>query len=842
MRISDARIFFGILTFLSLAIGGPSKAQTIEIVDTGNLPSVAFGAPITLRATAEGCTPDPRGWNWTATEDPAIVGASSDEATFTWVDTESTPLVTVTNSTCGSASDSKQIVLFRAQEARPFSIAKPPKGMIRGVRESDSITFVYTPIFSVGDKILELSGDPIPLELDSPTIVVSTSDPITTAFRFPAELVEAATGTILSTNLVVRGTILGAPTEHARIPIRMLLSESASDASPVASTRADFSSGFDANSYDARITYTNEGSGRLDALLVPSVEWIEVGEPLLSLAPGETREVGLTIVRSRRPDHEAPLGSAPGDVALVFATPAADSRTISSSTAASLATAVTDTVKPPTGDLPIPPLGEGEVALFLPGVGHVQGSVGLFISDVSIGSASGASPVRNLQMYFLPAGGTEVVETVAPAVTADSPVSLADVVKQSFGTEGLVGTLQLRPRASDSISAVATVFNSSNPAGTYGTAIPAFRSDRSAAAGEVLHITGLRKNATSHTNLFLQEVTGAPASVNVTWTDSAGMTTGTQTESLGPFELIQRSDVAPAESTSVAITVDLSSPGRVIAFATPVDRASGDTWTLTDWRRFYSYDGDDATLVPVTGAVRGANATNFRTDLAIMNTGSGPATATLAYFGRDGERVSRSIDVAPGESRVVEDVVAGLLGVVGDSVGAIIVTPSPGSDLLTTSRTYTTVEGESGTFGTGVPTLSLVHALQPGEVRRFTGLEDAAFSTIASGRPASFRTNFGLVETAGSTARVRATIRYPLQTSMISTAATFVTGSKDYNLEPDQLLLLSNVAKEILGEERESTLGDLRGLQVEFEMLEGRAHVFVTSTDNGTGDTILRTE
>jgi hypothetical protein len=842
MRISDARILFGILAFLSLAIGSQSNAQTIDIVDTGNLPGVAFGAPITLRATAEGCTPDPRGWNWTATEDPAIVGASSDEATFTWVATGSTPIVTVTNSTCGPASDSKQIVLFRAQEARPFSLAKPPKGMIRGVRESDSITFVYTPPFAVGDRILELSGDPIPIELDSPTIVVSTSDPITTAFRFPAEVVEAATGTILSTNLVIRGTFLGAPTEFARIPIHMLLSESASDTSPVARTRADFSSGFDANSYDARITYTNEGSGRLEALLVPSVDWIDVGEPHLSLAPGETRDVDLTIVRSRRPDHEAPFGSAPGDVALVFARPTADSRTIASATAGSLAAVVTDTVKPPTPDLSIPPLGEGKVALFLPGVGHMQESVGLFISDVSIGSASETSTVRNLQMYFLPAGGTDAVETAAPAVTADSPVSLADIVKQSFGVEGVVGTLQLRPRVPDSISAVATVFNSSNPAGTYGTAIPVFRSDRSVSAGETLHITGLRKSTTSHTNLFLQEVSGAPATVSVIWKDATGMTTGTGTESLAAFELIQRSDIAPEGSASVAIRVDPSSAGRIIAFATPVDRASGDTWALTDWRRFYAYDGDDTTLVPVAGVVRGANATHFRTDLAIMNTGSETAMATLSYFGRAGERVTRSIDVAPGESRVMDDVVAVLFGVAGDSVGSIVVTPSPGSDLLTTSRTYTTVEGETGTFGTGVPTLSLTHALQPGDVRRFAGLEDSAFTTIASGRPASFRTNFGIVETAGSTARVRAKIKYPLQASMISTAATLVTGAKDYILAPNQLLLLHNVAREILGEERESTLGDLRGLQVEFEILEGRAHVFVTSTDNGTGDTILRTE
>lgn len=346
----------------------------------------------------------------------------------------------------------------------------------------------------------------------------------------------------------------------------------------------------------------------------------------------------------------------------------------------------------------------------------------------------------------------------------------------------------------------------------------------------------------SSTNLFLQEVVGAPASVKIEYRNAAGQIVGTSTETLPAFGLIQRNDVAPNASASVTITVDDKVEGKVIAFATPVDRASGDNWTVTDWRMFYGYGGGEPVVIPIVGSVRGANQTHFRTDVAVMNTGATAAPATLSYYGRAGERVERSVTLASKETREIGDVVGTLLGITGDSVGAIVVRPGAGANIAVTSRTYTTAAGQPGTYGTGVPTLGLSASLRPGEVRRIGGLEDATFTTISARRGASFRTNFGLVETAGGSAVIRATLRYTAASGSVSAASVQGQASKEYALAPNQLVLLNNIAKEILGESREANFGDLRSLQVEFQVLEGRAHVFVSSTDNGTGDSILRTE
>jgi hypothetical protein len=62
-------------------------------------------------------------------------------------------------------------------------------------------------------------------------------------------------------------------------------------------------------------------------------------------------------------------------------------------------------------------------------------------------------------------------------------------------------------------------------------------------------------------------------------------------------------------------------------------------------------------------------------------------------------------------------------------------------------------------------------------------------------------------------------------------------------LAPNQFLQLNGIATEILGAARD-TLGDLRGLEADFQVIggNGAVAVFTSSIDNGTGDSILRTE
>lgn len=75
-------------------------------------------------------------------------------------------------------------------------------------------------------------------------------------------------------------------------------------------------------------------------------------------------------------------------------------------------------------------------------------------------------------------------------------------------------------------------------------------------------------------------------------------------------------------------------------------------------------------------------------------------------------------------------------------------------------------------------------------------------------------------------------------------AVSAATASTDYALPPNQFLLLTSIAKELIGSDRDNRFGDPRNMQVDFSVTDGDGSVipFVSSIDNGTGDTILRVD
>lgn len=90
-----------------------------------------------------------------------------------------------------------------------------------------------------------------------------------------------------------------------------------------------------------------------------------------------------------------------------------------------------------------------------------------------------------------------------------------------------------------------------------------------------------------------------------------------------------------------------------------------------------SSEGSRTVYLPVVGKVTGANNTNFVTDLRIINSGSGTANVTLDYFGSSAAgqttpSATKTITVAPGEQKVLNDVIGATLATSG--LGALRVT------------------------------------------------------------------------------------------------------------------------------------------------------------------------
>lgn len=659
---------------------------------------------------------------------------------------------------------------------------------------------------------------------------------------------------------IVTGT--GVPAGGLKIPVRLLVvgAQSGTAIAEPDKTRIDVSAPAGTNPTGS-VVFTNIGTGTLQGIATSNAGWIIPDSGLVTIVSGGSATVGFRVDRALRPDGGAPGGTATGSLSLVYATGPAPLTTLragarnpagTSGVAASLVSVI-DTVRPASLPPASGPLGPGEVAILLPGVGHVLGGVGLFLSDLTVTNTFGINSIADITMLFTPAmdqaasASTASVGSIAPA----TGVRLADVVKSVFNAEQSTGTLLLRTRDFDKLLVSSNIFNVSNPAGTYGTVIPSFRTDRSLAPGQELWLTGLRKSDTMRTNLFVQEASGRSATFRVEFFDAGGRLLSSLDDSTSGFRMLRLLDRVPEGTITARVTNSMSSTGRLVAYATPVDQASGDFWSVVDWSLQLGAERSESALIPVAGTVRGANDTYFRTDAAICNTGTADASVTLRYHARDGSEIEKRVRLGKGESREYLDVVGNFFGAPAGSLGYVVVIPelstavaapgaAPGPEpakIAATSRTYATVGSQPGTFGTGVPTVPLSRALRLGQSRLVNGIEITSVATTVAGKPGTFRTNIGLIETAGRNVTVRVSVLYGDTRSLVFGPLT----TFDVALAPNESRLITDLSSRIPATARGE---DLRSAALKLEVVsgEGAAVVYTSSVDNGSGDSLLRTE
>lgn len=628
------------------------------------------------------------------------------------------------------------------------------------------------------------------------------------------------------------------------VPVKLLVAPPPTAGTPNVIATIDRIDVSAARGQNPRGSATFQNIGTAIATGVPSsdVPWI-IPDPtgVISIPQGGTISIGFTIDRSQRPDGTQPTGSVLGTLSFVYSTTRAGARqTLDGSPSLSASVPVSDTVKPPTSNSVIPPLAQGEVALLVPGVGNVVGSGGkLFVSDMTLLNRSPLSSVPDAKLFYIAPDG-QTTQANLDSISPSGSVSLANVVSTVFNKSQQVGTMMIRSSQVSNMVVNATIFNDNNPKGRYGTVIPILRSDRAVSPGQRLVIGGMKRDATSHTNVYVQEMSGTLTFATARFLDANANQVGQSLPlTIQPFALTQAVFAVPPGAVTAVITND--SGGKILSYATPVDDAEGggDTWAQADWNRQYSMSGTEPLLVPVAGAAPGANNTYFRTDLAITNTGSSTSTAKVRYTA-GALVVEKSVNLAPLATSVLDDVVAVFLGVTPPSIGSIVVTPQGGT-FTVTSRTYSSTQGSLATFGTATPTVALGSGLVAGQSRLIAGLEDSKLSTVNAKTPKTARTNFGFVETKGQPAKVKVSL---LLNDGRSLAFGQAKGSITIDLAANQFLLVPSMTKTILGDARETQFGDLKNVMVKFEVIGGTGGVvpFVTSTDNGTGDTILRNE
>ncbi|HYH07818.1 MAG TPA: CHRD domain-containing protein [Thermoanaerobaculia bacterium] len=226
-----------------------------------------------------------------------------------------------------------------------------------------------------------------------------------------------------------------------------------------------------------------------------------------------------------------------------------------------------------------------------------------------------------------------------------------------------------------------------------------------------------------------------------------------------------------------------------------------------------SGEGTLTSYIPVVGKVTGANNTNFVTDLRIVNTGGATANVKLDYFvqspaGHAAPSATQTITVAPGEQKVLNDVVGATLNATG--LGGLRITAD--QSVLASARIINDLRAQNqGTAGFAID------AADAGET---------SGTVLFLANSADYRTNVGYFNTSSSPATVTFTARGAngavLGTNSVTIPAWSMVQQPAFNL-------ISNVS------EANRTQNDFYVTWTSTQPV----FVYGAVTDNKTGDAVV---
>lgn len=740
---------------------------------------------------------------------------------------------TYTLTATGTAANvTAQVTVTVAAGGPRVVVAKAPKGFVQRAGEGGGSDRFILANLGQTETTVTLSGSGQPFFTFSPATVTlpgrSASIVTITGTAQPAGPYLgfiAFSGAGVDGNAAVRVRMLSAVPPEGRVDPRPALARAEVRTEP-------------GQAGSGSIAFRNDGNAVLQAIAVSDVPAIVPETGIITVAPGQTGSVSFTIDPSQRP-ADRPVGAVSGKFSLVFlsgssATAASEASGAGAATSTVSVTLV-HTVKPGVTSGTPSPLLPGELAMFVTGVGNTTADAGdLFLSNEA------ASGISDLTLYLAPATGT-TQRAMLPTLQPNAVFAFPTVMSAAFGSSVPTGTAQVRSSNVADVSLAATRTNTASSEGTYGTALPVFRSDRGATSNSHVILPGVLKLGSTRTDLLVQELTGSNATFQVDFLSASGSVVGSRpAETLAPFGFAKIEDAVPAGAVAARIRNMSSASSRLAAYGLVIN-ATGDAWPVTD--PSVEATATDALIMPIVSAGEGAE-----TLLFLTNSGSSTATVTVDIRGSRparrraaGHAASGSATMRPRSDEVTTDTLAPLQSATKE-IGGV----SSGYARITSSNTpvaasaRSTREGDSDrVYGTDLPVVPASRAVAVGGSRRFTGVEDASDESRTGAVPATFRTNVLLIETSGQSARVRLTLHYTFSTSALATAEG--VSSKEFDIAAGQLLKIDNVGREIIGPQRDS-FGDLRSMTLDVEVIDGAGRVlpFLHAIDNGSGDSLVR--
>ena len=415
------------------------------------------------------------------------------------------------------------------------------------------------------------------------------------------------------------------------------------------------------------------------------------------------------------------------------------------------------------------------VAAHLPGLGDPPT---FWITDLRIFNPS-LTQGANFDLFLIPEGKDGRVDFLHTPVNVppNSVLSLPDVLQNRFGINNDKGNLVVQANGTNLLMTSRT-YNSGSSIGTFGQFVGSARGIAAVGKGDgPLTMLQLESNSSFRTNIGFSEASGQSAEVKITLYDGdTGQVLGTpHTYTVQPFSNRQVSRIfdtlgAGSSSNAYATAEVVGGVGRIEAYATPVDRATGESIFVPGTQPITA----DYQMIPIVASLPGENGF-WVTDVRILNAASSTAQVTLEFrpsVGDPGSFKAVTKSIAPGQVLSLDDIVPTLFGFTNTKGSLRVIPGDPATPLIVTSRTWTS--NEAGTYGQFVP------AVEPSA--GFGSADQATVLHMDGGT--GFQSNIGICELSGGTASVR----YVLKDA---DGQTLETGSVD--LGPYQVRHITDV-------------------------------------------------
>lgn len=731
------------------------------------------------------------------------VGTQNPSGSITVSPRQTTTYKLTANGAGGTATATTTVTVAGPAPAR-IGVAAFPRGMVQATGQGGATdSFVLTNFGgTAADVTLSTSGNFFTAAPTSFTLQPATSQNVTvTGIAQQAGFFE---GSVTAAGVTV--------------PIRLLSATPPGENAQVAPTtsRNDVRSAPGQNPTGS-VNFTNRGMRPLPAIVVSDQPWVVPQTGVITIQPGETKSIGFTIDSSKRPDASSPIGGVTSKISLVFPTGTGTGKSALAGTpAGSVSVTVVYVVAPGLTAGSPPPLGAGEIAFFVPGLASSATTSG----DLLIANKQSSASVSDLRLFF------KNQSVSLPQLSANAAASFPGLLKNVFSNSLALGTAQIRGSDLSKVSVAAVQVNTSSPSGTFGTALPVLRSDRGIARSERMVLSGVFKQPGVQTDLYVQELSGNSASVQIDFVNENGGIIGSRpADTIAAFGTLEISDAVPAGAMAVRITNNSTGNALINAYGLVQSSNTGDAWVVND-PIINGSPSDDTLIFPTLSAGAGATTVFYATNRTAsaasvtVDTRSAAGKRRAVPHSTAGPLAVSTFTLQPFESLFAPNVSA---------TTAWVKITSAARAMSVNARSVRVADGNA--FGAGLPALPTSAAVASGDLKRFAGVEDSS----------SFRTNLILIESSNQTATVRVTLRYTFIAG--ATVSANAVSSKEYAIAASQFLVINDLARDIIGSQRDA-FGDLHNMELDIEVSGGSGRVlpYLQSIDRGSGDMVVRTE